>query len=221
MNKLIKLLENSHFIRTTLPLNNRLIVHAVPGAGKSYILREFLNQESNAIVLTFGEADKGNLQGRFIQKYRKVEDTSKFIVIDEYLSGGQDLVADAYFSDPFQNDSNFPEAHYIKSVSLRVPREICSWLQNLNFEISSEVEGTLHFKSFFGEDPEGVSICLEKEVFEYLSKFGVNCLTPCSIRGREFDVVTLFLSSDPSELSRSELFVAATRAKSKLIIRQA
>jgi hypothetical protein len=177
--------------------------------------------ENNAIVFTLGEADEGNLQGRFIRKYKKIEDTSKFIVIDEYLSGELDLVADAYFSDPFQNNSSFPEAHYINSVSLRVPREVCGWLRKLKFEISSEVEGVISFQPFFGGDPEGVSICLEKEVFEYLKKFGVNCLTPCTIRGREFEVVTLFLSSDISELNRSELFVAATRAKSKLIVRQA
>lgn len=220
MNVLLSLLEEFKFVRTDLNLSKPLIVHAVPGAGKTTLLRKFLSLVPNSEVLTFGEPDKGNLSGRFIRKYTEIEDKSKFLVVDEYLSGDLEEKVDALFSDPFQNISDFPKAHFIKEESLRVPKAICDFLVKQKFQIKSEVAGVLEFADFFGADPVGTVIAFQEEVISYLKSFGVNLKLTCEVRGLEFDEVTIFI--DPSNLSEKErvdLFIGATRAKNKLILR--
>lgn len=220
MNVLLSLLEEFEFVRTDLCLSKPLIVHAVPGAGKTTLLRKFLSLVPNSEVLTFGEPDKGNLSGRFIRKYTEIEDKSKFLVVDEYLSGDLREQVDALFSDPFQNLSDFPKAHFIKETSLRVPKAICEFLVKQKFQIKSEVAGVFEITNFFGADPTGVVIAFQEEVITYLKSFGVDLKLACEVRGLEFEEVTIFL--DPSNLSekeRVELFIGTTRAKRKLTLR--
>nr|WDY35309.1 triple gene block protein 1 [Garlic yellow mosaic-associated virus] len=221
MNKLLELLTEFEFIRTNIPISKPLVVHAVPGAGKTTLLRKFLSTCSSAEVITSGVGDKPNLLGKRIVHGSKFSTEGSFRIFDEYITSESIPDCEALFSDPIQNNKEGLPAHYIKKKSLRVPKAICDWLQTLGFEIESEVEGELSFEEFFGPDPVGKTVAFETDVLELLRKHNCDFSLPCEIRGLEFDTVTLFTEKDCSELSGFELYIAATRAKKRLIVRTA
>ena len=54
MNHFINLLLTKGFVRTNEPLESTLVVHAVAGAGKSTLIRQFLSEHPNARAYTHG-----------------------------------------------------------------------------------------------------------------------------------------------------------------------
>nr|WET17735.1 triple gene block protein1 [Betaflexiviridae sp.] len=219
MNKLCDLLVEFGFVRTKLAISRPLVIHAVPGAGKTTLLRTFLEDYPSAEVITGGEEDVKNLTGRRIRKAKVFNNCSNFCIIDEYITLSELIDCDALFSDPIQNNSEGLQAHYFKDITHRVPRAICNWLQTFGFKINSVVEGEIVLESFYGPDPVGKVIAFENSVIDLLRKHNCSFALPCEVRGLEFDVVTLFTEKDCSELIGFELYISATRAKRKLIVR--
>nr|ALP45896.1 triple gene block protein 1 [Cherry green ring mottle virus] len=215
------LLLDAGFVRTAFALSFPIVVHGVPGCGKSTLVRKFLDLE-DFHAQTFGVSKPTNLSGRGVEK-APAPLQSGFNILDEYLSGPYGEGFDLFLSDPYQNFRKPLTAHYINSCTYRFGPSVCQFLNKLGFEIeSAKKEDTeLIFGKIFGGTIRGEIICFEKEVEELLRSRSASFHHPCDLRGAEFDDVT-FISAhtDLQEIVGPDLYVALTRAKKSLTILQ-
>ncbi|QLI58026.1 triple gene block protein 1 [Rubus virus 1] len=219
MNTILELLEEFDFERTSFPFSSPLVIHAVPGSGKTSLLREALLLDPTISVCTFGEPDKTNLEGRYIQPAIGCSPSEEeFYVLDEYLSGNWKGNWKVLLSDPFQNSGHCLAAHFVKRVTKRFGKSTCKLLKELGWSVESDKEDEVTFEELIGSTPSGLTICLEKDVEGYLK--GHNCpfKKPCQVRGLTEELVSVVVSRDLKDLFSPELFVALTRHTRKLRI---
>nr|DAC85623.1 TPA_asm: triple gene block protein 1 [Date palm-associated virus A] len=219
MNKFEKRLVDSGFVRTSLPSSSPLVVHAVPGSGKTSLLRKLITEEPTFCCFTCGQPDPPNLSGNYIHKYfQGCYRSDKFCILDEYLLADDISHFDIVLSDPLQcRKHQILGAHYIKRESHRVPRSVCDFLRNLGFEIESSCEGTLSINNFFSEvDLSAVSVCIQKEVFDFCKQQNLICKFPSEVQGLEFEKVNIFVDNSSEELKSTEFYTVATRASKNL-----
>ncbi|UOH28272.1 triple gene block protein 1 [Kudzu virus D] len=222
MNNIIELFEKSGFVKISDKNNPPYFLHAVPGAGKTSLLKDLLQENRQVRVYSKICIEKPNLSGRYIKLYRdEVLDESFINILDEYAFGSFVEGFDFYLGDPLQLSLDLTrEADFIKSTSYRVPKPVCEFLCAAGHLISGVTEGSISFETFFGEEPSGTILAYQKEVLDYLRSYNLAVLSPCEVQGREFDLVTLFVAGILSEEAQcKEFYCCATRAKSKLIIR--
>ncbi|AAL05445.1 movement protein 1 [Sugarcane striate mosaic-associated virus] len=122
-------LDDFKFERTSLELSSPIVVHAVPGSGKSTLIRKCITENPSLTACTFGKPDLPNLTGTYIKGYKEGE---KYDIIDEYIGNRFECVPVALFSDPFQNCEQYINtAHYIGRTSHRFGVVLLSYCAGL------------------------------------------------------------------------------------------
>nr|UVK69513.1 triple gene block 1 [Grapevine rupestris stem pitting-associated virus] len=221
MNNLVKALSTFEFVGVYSVLRFPVVVHSVPGSGKSSLIRELITEDENFIAFTAGVPDTPNLSGRYIKPYSPgCAVKGKINILDEYLSVNDISGFDVLFSDPYQNISVPREAHFIKSKTCRFGENTCKYLLSFGFNVHSDRSDEVVTGSPFELDVEGVLICFGKEAVDLAAAHNSDFKLPCEVRGATFDVVTLLKSRDPTSDDKHWFYIAATRHRKKLIIMQ-
>jgi len=207
------------FTRTNLPLTSPIVVHGVPGCGKSRLIKNLV-RKYHFSAQTFGEPSEPDLEGVGIQSYSGVL-AEGFNLLDEYLSGESELEFDVIFSDPHQNCRLARRAHYTCNITRRFGEEICAFLRSLSFDIVSACPhpSSLVVENIFNGTIEGQVIAFEKPVVELLQRHNCPFVHLCDCRGSQFEVVTFVTSSrDLQTIVGANLYISLTRATHKLKI---
>nr|UCJ00457.1 triple gene block 1 [Cherry necrotic rusty mottle virus] len=207
------------FVRTDFSISFPLVVHGVPGCGKSTFIKHLIDFEDFS-AQSYGVVRPSSLSGRGVEKALQPLQPG-FNILDEYLSGDHHEGFDLLLSDPYQNFSKPLTAHFINSNTYRFGISVCKLLNSLGFEINSckEEDTELIYGDIFGGVIKGEIICFEKEVEELLHNHSANFHHPCNLRGAEFEHVTFITAHrDLQEVVGPDLYVSLTRATKSLTI---
>lgn len=221
MNNLVKALSVFGFVGVFGVLKFPVVIHSVPGSGKSSLIRSLIAEDESFAAFTAGVPDHPNLTGKYIKPYFPgCAVKGKVNILDEYLSVQDISGFDVLFSDPFQNAVIPREAHFIKSKTCRFGVNTCRYLLQFGFNVCSDEEDEVIVGSPFKLEVEGELICFGKEAVDLATSHNSNFKLPCEVRGSTFDVVTLLKSRDPTSEDKHWFYIAATRHRKKLIVMQ-
>jgi hypothetical protein len=219
MDVFVSLLSKYNFERLTNHLSFPIVVHSVPGAGKTSLIRELITSDSRFRAYTYGKADQPNLTGAYIQAAEANLEEREFVVFDEYLAGDHPTWAFAVFADTSQGGSApVLRAQFIKRESHRFGANTATLLRELGYDITAKGEDTVEIADIYSRDPEGVVVYHEREVGSLLSAHGVEGYCIQGIRGQTFETVT-YITAENCPLSDHFLsFQCLTRHRKKLLI---
>nr|AYQ96164.1 triple gene block 1 protein [Grapevine virus T] len=219
MNNLISALELFGFDRVSEEISRPLVIHSVPGGGKTSLIRSLIKLDGDFEAFTAGVSDTPNLEGRYIKSYFKgCASAGKLSILDEYLTAENWEGFEVLFSDPYQNNKNPLVASYVSRKTRRFGRATCEYLAGYGFEIESDIEDLVVRGSPFEVKVEGQLVCFGKAAVELALSHGADFKLPCEVRGSTFDVVTLLKSEEPSIENKHLFYVGCTRHKEKLLI---
>nr|AYQ96144.1 triple gene block 1 protein [Grapevine virus T]QCG75795.1 TGB1 [Grapevine virus T]QCG75800.1 TGB1 [Grapevine virus T] len=219
MNNLISALELFGFTKVSEEVSRPLVIHSVPGGGKTSLIRSLIKLDSDFEAFTAGVPDAPNLEGRYIKSYYAgCASTEKLSILDEYLTAENWEGFEALFSDPYQNCKSPLAASYVSKKTRRFGRSTCEYLISYGFEIESELEDSVVKGSPFEVKVEGQLICFGKAAVELASNHRVEFKLPCEVRGSTFDVVTLLKSEEPNSENKHLFYIGCTRHRKKLLI---
>lgn len=223
MDSFIDELTVAGFTRTSLPFSKPLVVHAVAGAGKSTVLRNFCKLEPTAVAYTHGKPDPPNLEQTHI---RVVQNPVKghFCLLDEYTAQGVSNIEgwSALLADPLQHDSPALRPHFVKHLSHRVCPKTATLLQGLGIQIQSarQDEAQIDFTGLFDGPIIGTVIHLDQTAKKLASSHGIQSYCPRELRSFETEVVTVISTSPITELNdKVGLYIACTRHTKALHVR--
>lgn len=226
MDVFCKVLIECGFSRLEGSGNKCKVVLGVPGCGKSSCIRRLINLDSRFIAATFGSPDPLNVTGRRIRAVSELavlDCAGKFLLLDEFQQGDfEELKPFALFGDVcqfFDSTRAYPVADWCKTVSHRVNKSTCDYLQRFGFEITSSVQGELTFGGLYEKELQGTVITYCTKVSDLLGAHRVEHYTLENCRGSEFAEVSLCLSD--SEIHKEDLakfYVCATRSRGSLLI---
>nr|QED43564.1 TGB1 [Garlic latent virus] len=226
MDVFCKFLIESGFSRLEGSGNKCKVILGVPGCGKSTCIRKLINFDSRFIAATFGTPDPLNVTGRRIRAVSEIsaaDCAGKWLLLDEFQRGNfEELSPFALFGDVcqfFDSTKPYPVADWCKTVSHRVNKNTCNFLQKFGFEITSSVPGNLNFGGLYEEELRGAVITFCSQVTALLKAHQVEHYIPETCRGSEFEEVTLCLSD--SYVHKDDLakfYVCATRSRKNLLI---
>lgn len=218
-------LIRNNFVRTNTPTSLPIVIHGVPGSGKSSIIKRLI--ASNKFqAFTLGAPYGQNLEHAGVPTFGTdiaKPATATTLILDEYQLGDANVVSNfsVLFGDPFQGTFRLP-AHYTNATSFRVPRPVCDWLSRCSFSIRGTKPGKLtsqppFVKGRHGSPVQGQAIHLGEISKALLHSHGICSRHPRELRGLEFNTVTLVYHSS-EKLDRADFYVAATRALEHLIV---
>nr|AXN55960.1 putative TGB1 protein [Red clover carlavirus 1] len=225
MDVLFNCLEFSGFTRSSVLVGKPIVVLAVPGAGKTTAIRRLLSLDTRFQAYTFGTPDFPSVTGRHIRGVveREAAENCEYVVVDEFQRGDYlSLNPFAVFGDVsqfYKAENLCIPSNWFKSHSHRVPLVVCKFLQQLGFSIEGSAPGALRFAKVFDAELEGTIISFDKEVHELLSRHSCEHKSVDDCVGKEFEVVTLILSSTEIEdQDKAKFYCAVTRARKSLLI---
>jgi hypothetical protein len=219
MDVFVDLLYKYKFVRLTSHLTFPIVVHSVPGAGKTSLIRELISIDSRFCAYTFGRADEPNLTGSYIKGAEGELEEKDFVIFDEYLAGEHPSWAFAVFADPSQGGSApVLRAHFVKRESHRFGEKTAALLRELKYEVTATGEDIVEIADIYTKDPEGVVIYHEREVGNLLSAHGVEGYCIREIRGQTFEVVTYITAENCPARDNTLSFQCLTRHRKKLLI---
>ncbi|ACE78182.2 triple gene block 1 [Hydrangea chlorotic mottle virus] len=219
MDVLVRYLELNKFKRLKSNLTLPVVVHSVPGAGKSSVIREIIRADPRFEACTYGKPDQPHLSGRWIKEAKGFTPKTPFLLVDEYIEAAEPIAAFAYFADPIQGGAGeILEPHFIKTESHRFGRCTAQLLRELNFEVTAEKEDVVQIKGLYEVDPKDTIIFFEKEVGNLLRAHGLVCYCINEIRGQTFDSVTFATSECKPEIDPAKAFQCLTRHRRSLLI---
>lgn len=217
-------LEKSGFQRIARVNRGALVVHCVPGAGKSSLIRRLLDRSTIFTAYTFGVADPVNLSGRRIlpaKEYRG-QSTTDFIIVDEYTEGDWEaLNPRVIFGDPCQthSENNYLLADFVCFKTQRFGQQTCNLLRSFGFAIESDLKDEVVITRAVGSEIVGELIVGDCEAATFAEFHGAEFKRVNDIRGSTFPEVTFLTSyeSIPDSL-RADFYLCLTRHRTKLRI---
>lgn len=219
MDVFVSLLSKYKFERLTSHLTFPIVVHSVPGAGKTSLIRELISSDSRFSAYTYGKADEPNITGAYIRNADEGLREREFVIFDEYLAGEHPAWAFAVFADPSQGGrAPVLRAQFIKRESHRFGEATATLLRELGFDVTAKGEDLVEIADIYSKDPEGVIIFHEREVGALLEAHGVEGFCIQSIRGQTFESVTYITSENCPLSDRTLSFQCLTRHRKKLLI---
>nr|UXX34116.1 triple gene block protein 1 [Jasmine virus C] len=220
MELLLNKLASFGFTRIGSSLRLPIVVHCVPGAGKSSLIRAILEESTELRAYTFGQADQPNLIGNYIRPFTSDSILDQRTIIDEYTLSPQPIQSVlALFGDPCQPgvDQGLV-ANFLGNFSRRFGSNTAALLQKLGFNVRAEGEDTVQVLDIFKAEPTGVIICFEQEVQKLLCAHNLEYHTIQEIQGSTFQEVS-FIVSGPFQIERArEHFLCLTRHRRTLNI---
>lgn len=220
MDILTSLLTANGYNRTDHPLSKPLVVHAVAGAGKTSLIREFMKVHPAVNAQTHGTPDKPNLSRKMIRQY-SIPKANHFNILDEYCALPVKGSWDAVFADPLQHPDHALEPHFIKETSHRLGAQTCKLISDLGILIYPGAEDQpVVRKGVFEGELFGTVIALDQQIHDLAQRHGVRTFCPQATIGQQYPVVTV-LSSNPLESveDSTALYIALTRHTKELHVR--
>lgn len=220
MDVLVDLLNKYSFTRIHSKLSSPIVVHCVPGAGKTSLIRELIKLDSRFIAYTAGVEDEPHLSGRWIRKFEGVVDEGKFVILDEYtlLESLPDNLF-AVFGDPIQSDTKVVRsADYTCNRSKRFGRSTALFLRELGFDVVAEADDEVAVANIYQVDPVEQVVYFEQEVGCLLRAHHVECKHYTEIVGQTFEKVTFVSGESNLSSNRVAAYQCMTRHRSKLLI---
>jgi hypothetical protein len=219
MEVFVGLLNKYKFTRLTSQLTLPIVVHSVPGAGKTSLIRELIASDSRFKAYTFGKADEPNVLGAYIRAAKADLPEEEFTVFDEYIAGQCPPWAFAVFADPSQGGgAEVLRAQFIKTHSHRFGTATSTLLRDLGYEVTASGEDSVEISDIYGKDPEGAVIFYEAVVGKLLKNHGVECYCINEVRGQTFECVTFVTSENSPAIDRTSSFQCLTRHRKRLLI---
>ncbi|QEV82105.1 TGB1 [Rose virus A] len=215
-------LEALGFQRVARVNRGALVVHCVPGAGKSSLIRKLLSRSTIFTAYTFGVADPVNLLGRRIlpaKEYRG-QGTSDFVIVDEYTEGDWEaLNPRVIFGDPCQTrtGNNCLIADFVCFKTHRFGKATCTLLQSLGFTIESDFEDEVEIVSAVGSEVVGELLVCDCEAAAFAEFHRADFKRVEDVRGSTYPEVTFLTSYEciPDHL-RADFYLCLTRHQRKL-----
>jgi hypothetical protein len=219
MDVLVSYLDKYNFTRLSNQLTLPIVIHSVPGAGKTSLIRDLIAADSRFKAYTYGKADEPNVRGAYIQAADEHLVEEEFTIFDEYIAGKHPSWAFAVFADPSQGGgATVLRAHFVKIHSHRFGAATSTLLRSLGYDISATGEDTVEIADIYSKDPEGTVIFHEEVIGALLKNHGVECYCIKEVRGQTFEKVT-FVTSEPGPIvDRTLSFQCLTRHRRHLLI---
>lgn len=221
MDKVVSILLSLNFKRIFVDNSSDcLIVHAVPGAGKTFAIQEILRRVRGAICLSLGPPFTTSLEALPFYRVGEPLPDCKVLIIDEYQLGfNAELKPKVCFGDPCQFNIQSLRPNFIKDTTERFGQSTCSFLNSLGFSISSSKVDTFSIGKIFEADLCGSVLCFEKEVEDLLKSHNCEYFTPETCLGKTFESCTaIFGHTKLLPCVRHLAFVCLTRHKSSLLL---
>lgn len=219
MDVIVELLHKYKFDRLSNKLVCPIVVHCVPGAGKSSLIRELIELDDRFCAYTAGVEDQPRLSGNWIRKWCGEQEENKLTILDEYTLLAEAPTTFALFGDPIQSNTGaVRRADFVCSVSKRFGSATCGLLRELGWEVRSERADLVQISDIYTKDPLGVVIYFEEEVGCLLRSHGVEALSLKEIVGQTFEVVTFVTSENSPSINRAAAYQCMTRHRSALHI---
>lgn len=219
MDVLIRKLSEFNISRIRNSIRPPVVIHCVPGAGKSSCIRSLIREDPRFTAFTRGVPDKPHISGTYIRPLPESLPIDRLVLLDEYTLG--DSIPQgifAVFGDPSQSPTGFClPADFLGKVSRRFGRNTAALLRSLDFEVEADGEDEVQIQDIFVGDLEGKVIFHEKEVGCLLARHSVEALDIADIQGQTFDCVT-FVTTGNSPVDRVRDFQCLTRHRKKLKI---
>nr|UVA86894.1 triple gene block protein 1 [Cole mild mosaic virus] len=219
MDVFVKLLSDFGFTRLNSRLSCPIVVHCVPGAGKSTLIRKLLELDSRFEAYTGGVPDTPNLSGCWIRKWEGNTTPGKLTVLDEYTHLSVVPEVFALFGDPVQSDTSaVRRADFTCNTSRRFGAATSGLLKELGWQVEATGTDVVQISDVFIGEPVGTIVYFEEEVGCLLKRHCVEALHLSEITGRTFTTVT-FVTAENSPLSNpAAAFQCLTRHKEALHI---
>lgn len=221
MDKVVSLLKINNFKRVFIS-NSRsvVVVHAVPGAGKTFLIKQILREVAGAICVSLGPPVLANSESLPFFGASDTLPEHSFLIIDEYQLGYSDsLSPKLLIGDPCQSPRPCLRPNFLKETTERFGEKTCIFLQSLGFSIVSHKEDSFTIKGIFEADLVGQVLCFEEEVQALLVRHNCPYETPETIQGRTFKECTvIFAHTTLLPCFRHLAFVCLTRHTSSLLL---
>lgn len=217
-------LLSAGFQRTQQPLSFPVVIHGVPGCGKSTFIKAAL-ANPNAVARTLGAPYGDSLATEGVRTHSPNESfTQPLRILDEYQLGERSTTSkyNLLFGDPYQGPFRLPP-HFIKSVSHRVPRPVANFLRSRGFNLESETPGVLITAHPFHPDSATQILSSDKTFHlgtsskQLCSSHLVNSYCPSELAGSEFQRVALVYHSTELK-NKTAFYVACTRTRHTLCL---
>ncbi|CAJ43606.1 Triple Gene Block protein 1 [Narcissus common latent virus] len=219
MDVLVNLLNKYGLVRLSSKLVLPIVVHCVPGAGKSTLIRELLACDSRFVAYTGGLGDPAHITGKWIQRWQGDYDRTKNLVLDEYTLIEDVPGAFALFGDPIQvNTTSVKPADFICYTSRRFGSATSTLLKALGWPVEASGNDLVQIHHIYSFEPTGVVIYFEEEIGCLLREHCVAALGLEEIRGKTFDTVTFVTSENSPLISREAAYQCLTRHRLALHI---
>lgn len=212
MDVLVKYLDKYRFNRLDNKLGSPVVIHCVPGAGKSSLIREIIREDGRFLAFTAGRPDPPHLSGRVIKKWTGEIPPDKFVLLDEYTLLETVPGVFAVFGDPLQGlgKACLP-ANFTSIYSHRFGSATSQFLKGLDFEVLAEGNDCVQILDIFTAEPEEVLLYFEAEIGELLCRHNLSAKHIDEVQGATFDSVTFVTTENTPSADRVRAFECLTR----------